>query len=44
MAAEMCSSASSFSLSVDPTFNFGAYEVTPFTHRSILVDLNPQLQ
>ena len=38
MAAEMSSSASSFSLSVDPTLNFGAYEVTPFTYRSILVE------
>ena len=38
MAVEMCSSASSFPLLVDPTFNFGAYEVTPFTYRSILVE------
>ena len=38
MAVEMCSSASSFALSVDPTFNFGAYEVAPFTYQSILVE------
>ena len=34
----MCSLASSFPLLVDPTFNFGAYEVTPSTYRSILVE------
>ena len=38
MTVEMCSSASPFPLSVDPTFNFGADEVTPFTYRSILVE------
>ena len=34
----MCSSPSSFPLSVDPTLNFGAHEVTHFTYRSILVE------
>ena len=34
----MCSSANSFPLSIDPYFNFGAYEVTPFTYLSILVE------
>ena len=34
----MCSSAGSFPLSVDPTFNFGPYKVIPFTYRSILVE------
>ena len=34
----MCSSANSFPLSIGPYFNFGAYEVTPFTYVSILVE------
>ena len=38
MTVEMNSSASAYPISVDPTFNFGAYEVTPFTYRSILVE------
>ena len=32
MAVEMCSSAGSLTLLVDPIFNFGTYEVTPFTY------------
>ena len=38
MAIEKWSSASSFPLSVDPTFNFGACKVTPSTYRRILVE------
>ena len=34
----MCSPANSFPLSIGPYFNFGAYEVTPFTYLSILVE------
>ena len=38
MAFNMSSSANTFRLSVDPTIHFGAYEVTRFTYRSILVE------
>ena len=38
MDVEMCSSAGSFPSSIDPAFNFGSYEETPFPCWSILVE------
>ena len=38
MEEEMNSSAECYPLSVDATFNFGAFEVTPFTYRNVKIE------
>ena len=38
MLAEIPRASKYFPLSVDPTFNFGAYEVTPVTYRNMLFE------
>ena len=35
MTNELSNAAKVLPISVDPTFNFGRYEVTPFTYRSV---------
>ena len=42
MPAEIPRASKYFPLSVDPTFNFGAYEVTPVTYRNMLSVWVPQ--
>ena len=38
MLAEIPRASKYFPLSVDPTFNFGAYEVTPVTYRNMILE------
>ena len=38
MPAEILNSSKTFPLSIDPTFNFGTYEVTPLTYHNVLVE------
>ena len=43
MEYELKTAAESFPISIDPTFNFGAFEVTPVTYRHPLIESNPKI-
>ena len=38
MPTEILNSSKTFPLSIDPTFNFGTYKVTPLTYHNVLVE------
>ena len=42
MTNEFSNATKVLPISVDPTFNFGRYEVTPFTYRSVAFECKPR--